>query len=44
MVMVRLTESGNYTIVATRRGRAKGTTQGTYVLSLTLENPRGLNP
>ncbi len=32
--------AGNYVIVATRRGRDKGTTQGTYALILTLENPR----
>jgi hypothetical protein len=37
---IKLADAGSYTIVATRRGRDKGTTQGTYVLTLTSGNQR----
>jgi hypothetical protein len=36
LASIKLSGAGNYVIVATRRGRDKGTTQGAYVL--TLEN------
>jgi hypothetical protein len=35
---LKLPTSGNYTIVATRRGREKGLSQGGYMLTLTREN------
>jgi len=38
LVRLRLQSTGDYTIIATRRGREKGTSRGTYRLMLSQEN------
>ena len=34
LVKIKITSAGNYVVVATRRGRDKGNTEGAYVLTL----------